>query len=71
MEEIPAEGERFDPQLHEAMVQEDVEDRPTGEVTGVLEKGYRYRALVIRPSNVKVALNVLENKDTPHENPES
>jgi len=58
VEEILAESQPFDPECHEAMVQEEVEDRPTGEIVDVLEKGYRYRSLVLRPSKVKVALNV-------------
>ena len=64
VEEIPADGS-FDPELHEAMAQDQVDDRPTGEITGVLEKGYRFRSLVLRPSKVRVALNVTESKDAP------
>jgi molecular chaperone GrpE len=60
IEEIPATG-RFDPELHEAVLQEPVADRPTGEITGVLEKGYRYRGLILRPAKVKVAVNVAES----------
>ena len=58
IEEISAAGQLFDPEWHEALVQEPVEDRPTGEIVEVLEKGYRLRASILRPSKVKVALNV-------------
>jgi len=57
VEEIPAHGQPFDPQLHEA-VAEEISDRPTGEILEVLEKGYRKNDTVIRPSKVKVAKNV-------------
>lgn len=59
VEEIPALGELFDPNVHEAVVEEPVADRPTGEVIEVLLKGYRRRETVLRPSRVKVARNVI------------
>lgn len=59
VEEIPALGEPFDPNVHEAVVEEPVADRPTGEVIEVLLKGYRRRDAVLRPSGVKVARNVI------------
>jgi len=49
------ETERFDPYLHEAMMQEinsDVEDET---VTQVFQKGYRLGSKVIRPAKVKVS----------------
>ena len=58
VEEIVADGQQFDPAWHEAMVQESVGDRPTGEIIEVLEKGYKLRAAILRPSKVRVALNV-------------
>jgi len=58
VEEIRAEGERFDPELHEAVSEVEVTDRPTGAVAAVLEKGYRHGNTVLRPSRVNVARNV-------------
>ena len=49
--EIEAEGENFDPHLHEAMLHGDGEE---GKVVEVLQKGYKLHERVIRPSKVKV-----------------
>jgi len=64
--EIPAQGEMFDPQLHEAVAEEPVEDKPTGEIIDVLQKGYRHGDSLLRPSRVKVARNVREEETTRH-----
>jgi molecular chaperone GrpE len=64
--EIPAQGEMFNPELHEAVAEEPVEDRPTGEIVEVLQKGYRHGDSLIRPSRVKVARNVREEETTRH-----
>jgi molecular chaperone GrpE len=57
---IPAVGERFDPNLHEAVVHEDTADHPDNEVIGELQRGYRLHDRVIRPSLVRVANNPKE-----------
>ena len=62
VEEVLAEGETFNPELHEAMSQVEVVDRPTGAVAEVLEKGYRHRNTLLRPSKVSVATNVGDTK---------
>ena len=54
VKEIPALGEAFRPDVHEAFAVE-ASDRPAGEITEVLEKGYQRKEIVIRPSRVKVA----------------
>ncbi len=56
--EIAALGETFNPEYHEAVTQERVEDRPTGEIVEVLQRGYLHYDAVLRPTAVKVALNV-------------
>jgi molecular chaperone GrpE len=66
VEEIRALGEPFNPELHEAVLEEEVSDRPTGEVVDVLQKGYRHGETVLRPSRVKVARNVLEKESESH-----
>ena len=64
--EIPAQGEMFNPELHEAVAEEPVENRPTGEIVEVLQKGYRHGDSLLRPSRVKVARNVKEEETTRH-----
>lgn len=49
------EVERFDPYLHEAMMQEINEDVEDETVTEVFQKGYRLGSKVIRPAKVKVS----------------
>jgi molecular chaperone GrpE len=53
--EIEAEGETFDPELHEAVMQLDDPDHEAGQVIEVLRKGYRLDDRVLRPSMVVVA----------------
>ncbi|UKS56842.1 nucleotide exchange factor GrpE [Exiguobacterium acetylicum] len=52
---IPAVGEAFDPNLHQAVVQEASEEHESGIVTAEFQKGYKLHDRVIRPSMVKVA----------------
>ena len=55
LEPIAAAG-MFDPQYHEALMQ-DVESRePENTITAVLERGYVFKGRVIRPSKVKVSV---------------
>lgn len=53
--EIQAEGQPFDPTLHQAVVSEPVEGVEPGTVVEVLQKGYTLEGRVLRPSMVKVA----------------
>lgn len=55
VKEIEAEGNEFDPNLHNAVMH--IEDEELGEnvVAEVLQKGYMYRDSVVRHSMVKVA----------------
>jgi len=48
-------GERFDPQLHEAIAQMPVEGAESGTVVEVYQRGYRLGDVVIRPARVVVA----------------
>ena len=54
VEEIPAEGCEFDPNLHSAVFHEDVEGEPENTVSEVLQKGYKLGERVIRHAMVKV-----------------
>lgn len=55
IEEIPAQGEEFDPNLHNAVMQIDPEEgEDSGLIKEVMMKGYRTKDKVIRHSMVKV-----------------
>ncbi|MEG0829184.1 MAG: nucleotide exchange factor GrpE [Anaerovoracaceae bacterium] len=53
--EIPALGEEFDPNFHNAVLTEDSEELDSNKITAVMQKGYTLNGKVIRPSMVKVA----------------
>ncbi|MFN3741859.1 MAG: nucleotide exchange factor GrpE [Anaerolineales bacterium] len=55
VERIEAEGQMFDPNLHEAVSHEAVDGRESGVVIGVVQQGYRLGERVIRPALVRVA----------------
>ncbi len=48
-------GEDFDPQVHEAMAQEEREDMEPGRVSQIMQKGYRIKDRVLRPAKVMVS----------------
>ena len=53
--EIKTVGERFDPNLHEAIATEPAGDRPDGEIVAEIQKGYRIGEEMLRAAQVKVA----------------
>jgi len=55
LKEIRAEGEKFDPRLHEAMGQEQIDEMEPGTVSTVILKGYTLDDMVVRPARVMVA----------------
>jgi molecular chaperone GrpE len=55
LERISAEGQPFDPQVHEALLQEDAPERTAGVVVRELRPGYRLGDRVLRPAQVSVA----------------
>ncbi len=55
VEEVPAEGVAFDPNVHEAVSQEETTDAECGTVLHVLRRGYRMNDRLLRPANVVVA----------------
>jgi len=55
IERFSPEGERFDPQMHEAVAQMPVEGAESGTVVEVYQRGYRLGEVVIRPARVVVA----------------
>jgi len=54
LEEIPVEGEKFDPFKHEALMAEASEDHENGEIMDELMKGYTLKDKVIKYSKVRV-----------------
>jgi molecular chaperone GrpE len=52
---VPAEGEAFDPNVHEAVSHEASPDHTAGQIIGVIHQGYRIGERVIRPALVRVA----------------
>ena len=52
--EIPAMGEEFDPNVHNAVMTEDSEEIEDNHISKVLQKGYKLNDKVIRPSMVAV-----------------
>lgn len=55
IKEIDAEGNRFNPEFHEAMGEVESEEVEPGNVAHVVLKGYRFDGMVIRPAKVMVA----------------
>jgi molecular chaperone GrpE len=55
IEEFSPEGERFDPNVHEAMAQQPVDGAEPGTVVEVYQRGYRMDGNVLRPARVVVA----------------
>ena len=54
VEEIPALGLEFDPNVHEAVMIDSKEDSENDIVLEVFNKGYTLKGRVIRPAKVKV-----------------
>src|SRR5215212_7410968 len=48
-------GEKFDPQLHEALSTQPAEDTESGIVLETMQKGYRLNGQVLRPAKVVVS----------------
>ena len=55
LEELNAQGQPFDPSLHEAVSQQESTEVPEGTVLHQLRKGYRLRDRLLRPASVVVA----------------
>jgi len=55
IEPIDAEGKEFDPQYHDAVLQEEVDGGPGNIVLEELQRGFTIRGKVLRPTKVKVS----------------
>ncbi len=54
---IPAEGQQFDPRVHEAIEMVDTEEANDHEVLDELQRGYKLKERLVRPAMVRVARN--------------
>jgi molecular chaperone GrpE len=55
VEPLEAEGHIFDPNIHEAVSQEESPDHESGQIIEVIKKGYLIGERVLRPAKVRVA----------------
>jgi molecular chaperone GrpE len=55
LKRIEAEGQMFDPNFHEAIIQEPSEGHESGQIIAVVQNGYMLGERVIRPAQVRVA----------------
>lgn len=58
IERIPAQGEPFDPRVHEAIEMVETNDAPDHHVLEELQPGYRIKGRLLRPAMVRVAKKV-------------
>jgi molecular chaperone GrpE len=55
VQEIPSEGQPFDPVIHEALSSEPNDQLPPGHVSRVFQKGYKLHDKLVRPAQVVVS----------------
>ncbi|MBN1592534.1 MAG: nucleotide exchange factor GrpE [Candidatus Coatesbacteria bacterium] len=55
LERIKSKGEEFDPNIHEAVLQEFSDEVPPNHVIDELQTGYMFRDKLMRPAKVRVA----------------
>jgi molecular chaperone GrpE len=55
LEEVNANGQSFDPSVHEAVMQMETPDAPEGQVVQQIRKGYKLHNQLLRPAAVVVA----------------
>jgi molecular chaperone GrpE len=58
VERIPAQGELFDPRVHEAIEMVETNDAPDHHVLEELQPGYRIKGRLLRPAMVRVAKKI-------------
>jgi len=61
LEEVDATGKPFDPNLHEAVSQQETAEVPEGHVVQQLRKGYKLRDRLLRPASVIIARKPADN----------
>ena len=55
IEKIKTVGEKFDPNIHEAIETEEAGNKEDGLVVAELKPGYRFNGHLLRPASVKIA----------------
>jgi molecular chaperone GrpE len=58
IERIPAQGEPFDPRVHEAIEMVETDEAPDHHVLEELQPGYRIKGRLLRPAMVRVAKKI-------------
>lgn len=56
LESIEAQGQEFDPNFHEAVMQTPTSEQPENTIVAVMQKGYKLGDKVLRPALVNVAV---------------
>jgi molecular chaperone GrpE len=67
VEQIKALGEKFDPSMHQAMMQTQDEEKEDGIVLEEYQKGYKLNGRVIRPAKVVVNKLAVEQQQSPED----
>lgn len=62
VKEMPGEGEKFDPNIHEALTVCPAPEKEDGTILAVEQQGYYFKDHVLRPSKVVVVQNPKEEK---------
>lgn len=57
---VPAQGQQFDPRVHEAIEMVESRDHADHEVIEELQRGYKLKERLLRPAMVRVATNHVE-----------
>lgn len=63
VELIKAEGEKFDPNKHQALMRVETDEHEHNEITEEFERGYKYKDKVLKPSKVKVNIKSSGSED--------
>jgi len=63
VELIKAEGEKFDPNKHQALMRVETDEHEHNEITEEFERGYKYKNKVLKPSKVKVNIKSSSSED--------
>ena len=63
LEPIETVGKPFDPNLHEAVMEEENNEMPHHTIIDEFQKGFLLKERVIRPSKVKVSKKTIEEEE--------
>lgn len=64
LEIIEKEGEKFDPQIHKAVGKVKTEEHDSEEIVEVIQNGYKFNDITLRPALVKVAENTSKKSNS-------